>query len=68
MVAEAAGFVVGEMDDSPVFRRCEVICFHNGLLLAFLFGIKLAKWREGLEIRGFYETEIVCFLTVAVVH
>ena len=68
MVAEAAGFVIGEMDDSPVFRRCEVICFHNGFLLALLFGIELAEGREGLEIGGFYETEIMGFLTIAVVH
>ena len=59
MVAEAAGFVVGEGDDSPVFGRCEVICFHNGFLLAFLFGIELAKWGEGLEVGGFYETEVM---------
>ena len=68
VVAEVAGFVVGESDDGPVFGRCEVFGFHNGFLLALLLGVELAEGREGLEIGSLYETEIVCFLPVAVVH
>ena len=68
MVAKTAGFIVGEGDDGPVFGRCEVFGFHNRFLLALFLGVELAEGCKGLEISSLYETEIVCFLPVAVVH
>ena len=54
VIAETAGFIVGEGDDCTVFGRCEVVGLHHGFLLAFLLGIELSKGREGLEVGGFY--------------
>ena len=68
VVAETAGFIFGEGDDGPVFGRCEVVGLHDGFLLAFLLGIELTKGREGLEVRGLNETEVVGLLPIAVVH